>query len=275
MPNKDLEGKVAIVTGAGSGIGTGISKILHDRGATLALCDLYGESAEKTAKSLSKEFIYDSVDVTKLSDIENFRDKTINKFGKIDILVSNAGVIGAEGFAERKNYSKKDWDDTFDVNVIGVVNSADAIVDHMKNNKYGKIVNIASHGGRKPRGLGDMHRGNVQTPYLVSKAAVIQYTHLLAIELGSFNINVNAVCPGVIWTPIWRAIAENHIEQNPNLKGMDPKEVFDELAVKARTPLGRGQTPEDIGKTVAFFASEDSSEITGQALNVNGGASLN
>jgi len=275
MPNKDLEGKVAIVTGAGSGIGTGISKILHDRGATLALCDLYGESAEKTAKSLSKEFIFDSVDVTKLSDIENFRDKTINKFGKIDILVSNAGVIGAEGFAERKNYSKKDWDDTFDVNVIGVVNSADAIVDHMKNNKYGKIVNIASHGGRKPRGLGDMHRGNVQTPYLVSKAAVIQYTHLLAIELGSFNINVNAVCPGVIWTPIWRAIAENHIEQNPNLKGMDPKEVFDELAVKARTPLGRGQTPEDIGKTVAFFASEDSSEITGQALNVNGGASLN
>ena len=275
MPNKDLEGKVAIVTGAGSGIGTGISKILHDRGATLALCDLYGESAEKTAMNLSKEFIYDSVDVTKLSDIEKFRDKTINKFGKIDILVSNAGVIGAEGFAERKNYSKKDWDDTFDVNVIGVVNSADAIVDHMKNNKYGKIVNIASHGGRKPRGLGDMHRGNVQTPYLVSKAAVIQYTHLLAIELGSFNINVNAVCPGVIWTPIWRAIAENHIEQNPNLKGMDPKEVFDELAVKARTPLGRGQTPEDIGKTVAFFASEDSSEITGQALNVNGGASLN
>ena len=275
MPNKDLVGKVAIVTGAGSGIGTGISKILHDRGATLALCDLHGDSAEKTAMSLSKEFIYDSVDVTKLSDIEKFRDKTINKFGKIDILVSNAGVIGAEGFAERKNYSKKDWDDTFDVNVIGVVNSADAIVDHMKNNKYGKIVNIASHGGRKPRGLGDMHRGNVQTPYLVSKAAVIQYTHLLAIELGSFNINVNAVCPGVIWTPIWRAIAENHIEQNPNLKGMDPKEVFDELAVKARTPLGRGQTPEDIGKTVAFFASEDSSEITGQALNVNGGASLN
>ena len=120
-----------------------------------------------------------------------------------------------------------------------------------------------------------MHRGNVQTPYLVSKAAAIQYTHLLAIELGSFNINVNAVCPGVIWTPIWEAIAINHIEQNPNLKNKTPKEVFDELAVKARTPLGRGQTAEDIGKTVAFFASEDSSEITGQALNVNGGASLN
>ena len=275
MANNDLEGKVAIVTGAGSGIGTGISSILHERGATLALCDLFGEAAEKTAKNLSKDFLSDSVDVTKVEEIENFRDKVLEKHGKIDILVSNAGVIGAKGFAERKDYSKQDWDDTFDVNVIGVVNSADAIVDHMKSNKYGKIINIASHGGRKPRGLGDIHRGNVQTPYLVSKAAVIQYTHLLAIELGRYNINVNAICPGVIWTPIWKAIAENHIEQNPNLKGMDPKEVFDELAVKARTPLGRGQTPEDIGKTVAFFASEDSSEITGQALNVNGGASLN
>tara|TARA_B100001142_G_scaffold277351_1_gene286878 strand:+ start:74 stop:901 length:828 start_codon:yes stop_codon:yes gene_type:complete len=275
MSSKDLEGKIALVTGAGSGIGAGISKVLHDRGAILALCDLFGESAEKTAKSISNNSIFDSVDVTKLSDLENFRDKVINKFGKIDILVSNAGVIGAKGFAERKNYSQQDWNDTYDVNLIGVVNSADSVTEHMKKNKYGKIINIASHGGRKPRGIGDMHRGNVQTPYLVSKAAVIQYTHLLAIELGKYNINVNAICPGVIWTPIWKAIAENHIEQNPNLKGMDPREVFDELAVKARTPLGRGQTPEDIGKTVAFFASEDSSEITGQALNVNGGASLN
>ena len=274
MSNQNLKDKIAIVTGAGSGIGTGISKILHDRGATLALCDLFGESAEKTAKNLSNDYLFDSVNVTEKSEIEKFRDKVIDKHGKIDILISNAGVIGAKGFADRKNYSKQDWDDTFDVNLIGVVNSADAIVDHMKNNKYGKIINIASQGGRKPRGLGDIHRGNVQTPYLVSKAAVIQYTHLLAIELGRYNINVNAVCPGVIWTPIWRQIAENHIEQNPNLKKMTPKEVFDELAVKARTPLGRGQTPEDIGKTVAFFASEESSEITGQALNVNGGATL-
>ncbi|MDG2102035.1 MAG: SDR family NAD(P)-dependent oxidoreductase [Dehalococcoidia bacterium] len=275
MGNNDLEGKIAMITGAGSGIGAGIAKVLYERGATLALCDLYGESVEKTSNSLSKDVLHDSVDVTNIQDIENFRDKILDVYGTIDILVANAGVIGAKGFSERKNYSKNDWADTFDVNVMGMVNSADAIVEVMKEKKYGKIINIASHGGRKPRGLGDMYRGNVQTPYLVSKSAAIQYTHLLAIELGSYNINVNAVCPGVIWTPIWEAIAVNHIEQNPNLKNMSPKEVFDEFAVKARTPLGRAQTAEDIGKTVAFFASENSSEITGQALNVNGGASLN
>ena len=275
MSSQDLSGKIAMITGAGSGIGAGIANVLFERGATLALCDLFGDSVSKTAESLSDDILHDSVDVTIPKDIESFRDKIIDKHGTIDILVSNAGVIGAKGFSKRKNYSKDDWDNTYDVNVIGMVNSADAVVDHMKIKEYGKIINIASHGGRKPRGLGDIHRGNVQTPYLVSKAAVIQYTHLLAIELGSYNINVNAVCPGVIWTPIWEAIAINHIEQNPNLKNKTPKEVFDEFAVKARTPLGREQTPEDIGKTVAFFASEESSEITGQALNVNGGATLN
>jgi NAD(P)-dependent dehydrogenase (short-subunit alcohol dehydrogenase family) len=274
MVNKDLTGKIAMITGAGSGIGAGIAKVLFERGATLALCDLYGESVKKTSNSLSKNILHDSVDVTNIQDIENFRNKILDAYGTIDILVANAGVIGAKGFSERKNYSKNDWEDTFDVNVLGMVNSADAIVEIMKEKKYGKIINIASQGGRKPRGLGDMYRGNVQTPYLVSKSAAIQYTHLLAIELGSYNINVNAVCPGVIWTPIWESIAVNHIEQNPNLKNMSPKEVFDEFAVKARTPLGRAQTPEDIGNTVAFFASENSSEITGQALNVNGGATL-
>jgi len=274
MVNKDLAGKIAMITGAGSGIGAGIAKVLFERGATLALCDLYGESVKKTSNSLSKNILHDSVDVTNIQDIENFRNKILDVYGTIDILVANAGVIGAKGFSERKNYSKNDWEDTFDVNVLGMVNSADAIVEIMKEKKYGKIINIASQGGRKPRGLGDMYRGNVQTPYLVSKSAAIQYTHLLAIELGSYNINVNAVCPGVIWTPIWESIAVNHIEQNPNLKNMSPKEVFDEFAVKARTPLGRAQTPEDIGNTVAFFASENSSEITGQALNVNGGATL-
>ena len=140
MVNKDLTGKIAMITGAGSGIGAGIAKVLFERGATLALCDLYGESVKKTSNSLSKNILHDSVDVTNIQDIENFRNKILDAYGTIDILVANAGVIGAKGFSERKNYSKNDWEDTFDVNVLGMVNSADAIVEIMKEKKYGKII---------------------------------------------------------------------------------------------------------------------------------------
>jgi NAD(P)-dependent dehydrogenase (short-subunit alcohol dehydrogenase family) len=144
----------------------------------------------------------------------------------------------------------------------------------MKERRHGKIVNIASHGGRAPRGVKDPGRGTIQMPYSVSKAAAIQWTHQLAIELGPFNINVNAVCPGRLWTPMWEAIALNHKAQNPEFEDLSAREIFD-ANIKANMPLGRSQTPEDIGRAVAFFASEDASEITGQALNVNGGAIMN
>ena len=117
MSGKDLSGKIAMITGAGSGIGAGIARVLFERGATLALGDLFGDSAEKTAESLSNDILHDSVDVTKPEHLENFRDKILDKHGTIDILVANAGVIGAKGFSERKNYSKDDWDNTFDVNM--------------------------------------------------------------------------------------------------------------------------------------------------------------
>ena len=151
---------------------------------------------------------------------------------------------------------------------------ATSVADIQTAREQGKIVIIASHGGRKPRGIGDKGRGTAQQPYLVSKAAAIQFTHLLAIELGPFNINVNAVCPGRLWTPMWEAIAINHKELNPDYAEMTPHEIFLDQ-VKATMPLGRPQTPEEIGKTVAFLASDESSEITGQAINVNGGAIMN
>ena len=149
-----------------------------------------------------------------------------------------------------------------------------AVKQHMMDREQGKIVIIASHGGRKPRGVADRARGTAQQPYAVSKAAAIQYTHFLAMELGAYNINVNAVCPGRLWTPMWEAIAINHKELDPAFADMTPHEIFIDQ-IKATMPLGRPQTPEDIGKTVAFLASDDASEITGQAINVNGGAIFN
>jgi NAD(P)-dependent dehydrogenase (short-subunit alcohol dehydrogenase family) len=211
------------------------------------------------------------VDVTDSASANQFARRAISELGGIDICVPNAGVIGASGFAQRRDYSDDDWAATWGVNVKGLVNTVDAVKAHMKDRRSGKIVNIASHGGRKPRGVGDPGRGNVQAPYLVSKAAVIQFTHILAIELGPFNINVNAVCPGRLWTPMWEAIAINHKAMNPELADKEPYDIFlDEC--KKIMPLGRPQTPEDIGRTVAFLASEDAAQITGQALNVNSGA---
>ena len=103
MSSQDLSGKIAMITGAGSGIGAGIANVLFERGATLALCDLFGDSVSKTAESLSDDILHDSVDVTIPKDIESFRDKILDKHGTIDILVSNAGVIGGKGFSKRKN----------------------------------------------------------------------------------------------------------------------------------------------------------------------------
>lgn len=269
-----LQGRVVFITGAGRGIGAGIAKVLASREAAVAVCDLDGAAAQETADALNAaggRAIAGAVDVTDPGSLDQFAGRTISELGAIDICVPNAGVIGGPGYSERKDFTKQDWDMTYAVNVQGVANTTQAVKEHMKAREQGKIVIIASHGGRKPRGVGDKDRGTNQQPYAVSKAAAIQFTHLLAIELGPFNINVNAVCPGRLWTPMWEAIAINHKELNPDYAEWTPHEIFLDQ-VKTSMPLGRPQTPEDIGKTVAFLASDDSSEITGQAINVNGGA---
>ena len=272
-----LGGKSALVTGGGRGIGRGISKILASRGSEVCVSDIVLENAEEVAAEINKEggrAFATSGDVTNIDSISEVAQRAINAFGKLDICVPNAGVIGGLDFMSRKDYIDADWDMTWEVNVRGVVNTTDAVADHMKERMYGKIVILASHGGRAPRGVPDAGRGSAQGPYMVSKAAAIQWTHWLAMNLGQYNINVNAVCPGRLWTPMWQAIAQNHKELNPDLAHMSIREIFD-MQIKGTMPLGREQTPEDIGKAVAFLASDDASEITGQALNVNGGAIMN
>ena len=144
----------------------------------------------------------------------------------------------------------------------------------MIENKNGKIVIVSSQGGRKPRGIGDKGRGNVLNPYLVSKAAAIQFTHTLAIELGKYNINVNTVCPGRLYTSFWQQIAQNHKSLNNDYSEMDPFEIFN-LQSESYFPLRRAQEPRDVAYSIVFLASDEASEITGQALNVNGGGILN
>ena len=274
---QQLGGKSALVTGGGRGIGRGISMILASRGAEVCVSDIDADSAEQVAAEINEgggNAFAAGGNVTDIDSISEVAQNAVDTFGKLDVCVPNAGVIGGPGFISRRDYIDEDWEMTWGVNVRGVVNTADAVSDHMIERRYGKIVIIASHGGREPRGVPDEGRGSAQGPYMVSKAAAIQWTHWLAMNLGRYNINVNAVCPGRLWTPMWQAIAENHKALNPDLAHVSIREIF-EMQIKGTMPLGREQTPEDVGKAVAFLASDDASEITGQALNVNGGAIMN
>ncbi len=266
---------MAIVTGAGRGIGAGVARVLAERGAAVAVTDIAEDAAHDTAASIveaggvAEAF---RTDVTDTQSLAETVESVFIKLGQIDICVPNAGVVGAPGFTERTNFTDADWDMTHEVNLRGMVNTAEVVAAHMKERRQGKIVNVASQGGRAPRGP-DVVLGRQLIPYLVSKAGCIQWTHLLAQDLGKYNINVNCVCPGTVWTDIWEAIAENRVATTDEYSGRSAREVFDS-AIEMRHPLSLEQTPEDIGHTVAFLASDEASEITGQALNVNAGSVL-
>ena len=188
------------------------------------------------------------------------------EIGPVDILVNNAGVIVAAGYEEREVASEADWDITFLVNLKGLGTVIDTVSPHMKERRYGKIVNIASIAARK----GTL----TSTPYGASKAGVVNVTQATALELAPFNINVNAICPGLLWTDMWERIAVRYRSKDSMPDELTPREVFDRF-VKARTPLGREQTPEDIGNATVFLASDAAENITGQALNICGGFMMN
>lgn len=271
--DSQLAGKTALVTGAGQGIGFGIARVLGQRGANVAAVDIDSESVRNALTEINsghERAVGYVADVRSASEMQDVVEKAIAEFGSLDICVPNAGVIASASFEERESYVDEDWDLTLDVNVLGVVNTVDAILPHMKERRSGKIVIISSQGGRAPRGA-TLPLGPAIMPYLVSKSASIQLMHHLAMELGQFNINVNAVCPGTVWTPMWERIAANRISADPALSEVDPRQLF-EQALESRHPITREQTPEDIGKAVAFLSSDDAAQITGQAVNVNGGA---
>ncbi len=264
-----LTGQVAVVTGGASGIGRGICMVLAEGGADIAVADMDPPGAEAAASEVGakgRESMASIVDVTDPASIDRMVADVIARFGKIDILVNNAGVGGAPGWYEHQGSRIEDWDYTFQVNVRGVALAAEAVASHMMERRSGKIINIASIAGRQG-GAGFAH-------YSTSKAGVISLTQGLALRLAPYNINVNAICPGLLWTPLWERLAERNRSGDPSLAGLSPRQVF-EHRVEASIPLKREQTPEDIGRLAAFLASEDSRNITGQAINVDGGARMN
>jgi 3-oxoacyl-[acyl-carrier protein] reductase len=247
-----LKDRVAIVTGSGRGIGAATAKRLAEEGAKVMVTDVNAEACEATAAAIREaggEAIALPCDITQRQAVEEMVQKTVDTFGRLDILVNNAGVI-------RDNLVHKmtddDWDTVMNVHLKGTFYASQAAQRFMVPQRYGKIVNFSSTSALGNRG---------QLNYATAKAGIQGFTRTLAIELGKFNINVNAVAPGFIETDMTRATAER--------MGIS----FEELkrAAAERSLLGRTGKPIDVANAVLFLVSDESSFITGQVLYVRGG----
>jgi len=264
----DLDGKVAVVTGAASGIGRGVSLVLADEGASIAIADLNLEGGQKVAKEVEakgRKSVAVSLDVTEPESIAQAVAKIVEELGQIDILVNAAGVVGGPNWSANDLSSWEDWDLTFQINTRGLAKMSEAVAEHMVERKGGKIINIASVVARQG--------SPTVVAYSASKAGVVSITQGMALRFAPHNINVNAICPGLLWTPMWQDIARRYKSEDPSLADVSEREIFERSA--GRNPMKREQTPEDIGYLAAFLASEKSRNITGQAINVDGGARAN
>jgi meso-butanediol dehydrogenase/(S,S)-butanediol dehydrogenase/diacetyl reductase len=246
---RDLDGRVAVVTGGARGIGRGIVDALVARGAEVVIADLDPD--------LTGDEEAVRVDVTDEGSVRDLVQDVIERHGQLDILVNNAGVSRSLPFVD---IDEREWDRVFAVNVKGVYLACRAVVPHMMERRYGKIVNISSMVGKEAIPL-FVH-------YSASKFAVLGLTQGLAKEMAPYDVNVNAVCPGVVRTPLWEPL----LDQLSATKGITRDEAFGEFV--SGIPLGRPQEPEDIGEVVAFLASDRARNMTGQGVNVTGGMQL-
>jgi len=265
----NLSNQVAVVTGGDRGIGKGIVGQLARSGALIYIACRNVEQAQEVAGAHPDATIkVVKLDVTDQASVDVMVQTVISEQGKIDILVNNAGVVGAPGWEKREEETAEDWELNYAVNLRGLARVTDAVVPHMQKQKNGKIINISSTAGRGG------NKGHIPSSYGATKAAVINLTQTQALAFASDNIMVNCICPGIIWTPMWNAVASRLGTFSSDAKGMDAKAVYDKQ-VSERIPLGREQTAEDIGSVVAFLASDLAQNITGQSINVNGGIRMN
>jgi NAD(P)-dependent dehydrogenase (short-subunit alcohol dehydrogenase family) len=253
-----LSDKIALVTGAGQGIGKACALTIATQGADVAVVDINGQTAEQTASeviALGRKGLALQADVGDVSAIDRMVRQTIDTFGRIDMLVNNAGVTRR---AYIMDLTEEDWDRIHRVNAKGVFFCLQRVAREMIPRREGKIVNIASIAGKG-------YEGTSNAAYAASKGAVISLTKTAAQQLARHNINVNAVCPGVTNTALSQASLEIRAQQ----EGVSVEEIQRRRA--ETIPLRRANEPEDIAAMVAFLGSAGARNITGQSFNVDGG----
>jgi meso-butanediol dehydrogenase / (S,S)-butanediol dehydrogenase / diacetyl reductase len=253
-----LEGRVAVITGAGSGIGRATALRFAKEGARLALADIGEPGLEETFELLGREegtAFTRKTDVSVEEDVKDLMGLTLRTYSRIDILCNNAGITGT--IADLESQDAEDWCRVFQVNLMGAVFATKYVAEHMRGRRSGSIVNTASVAGIRS-GAG----GNA---YSASKAALINFTRTAACDLGAFHVRVNAVCPGLVETGMTKAIFDH-----ARNRGKEEKLGY-------RCELRRYGRPEEIASVILFLASDEASYMTGQALAVDGGntASLN
>ena len=255
--------KVAIVTGGGQGLGEAIARRLAKEGAHIVVADIQLGAAAAVAKKISREFKRRStavaVDVTCEEQVRDLVKRTVEKFGRIDILVSNAGVLIS---GEITQFPVEQWRKVIEVNLVGYFLCVREVAKVMKKQKSGVIVQINSKSGKK---------GSFKnSAYAASKFGGVGFTQSIALELAPDNIRINAVCPGnLLDSPLWK---ESLFDQYAKKWGISKDEVRNKYI--GQVPLGRGCTYDDVCNVVSFLASDESSYMTGQAINVTGGQEM-
>jgi len=244
-----LKDKVAIVTGAGQGIGKGIALALIKEGAKVVVSDITEKRNDvvKEIEKLGGEAIAVKADVSNRKEVEEMAKVTIEKFGKIDILVNNAGIYPLKPLIEME---EEDWDKVLNVNLKSVFNCTKAVLPKMVEQKSGNIINISSIAGAVVGYANLVH-------YASSKGGMLGFTRAAALELAQYKIRVNAIAPGAILTPGAKVVGEDVLEQ---MKQSNPLKILGE--------------PEDIANLVVFLASDESRYITGQLIVSDGGNTI-
>jgi len=253
-----LQDKVAIVTGAGAGVGKAIALRYAREGARVVVAEIDETSGQSTTAEIAgggHSAIFVRADLSRLEDIKALMERSVAEFGRIDVLMNNAGVTRKLDFFE---VTTADWDWIHSVNARGAFFCMQAAAREMAERREGKIINIASIAGKG-------FRGTSNVAYAASKGAVIAMTRVAASQLARYNVNVNSICPGVTRTALYARIVEGVAER-------EKISVAEATArMDASIPLKRSNDPDDIAHMAVFLASDEARNITGQSFNVDGG----